>query len=328
MSSRATDNLRHYIRNAHLPEMRMAHTAFSNPPDLLLSTQPSRCRNFMDVYTLNSFKFNKYVAVWSEKHIPNASLGVGDIDKLTGEYFSIPCLPQISVPLLPLLRPDNIDGLLMWMSHYPVETVRRALHILYPETDSWNFIPDNGGADRAIFRSLSWSQNAKDTGLTLRRSSINIYIQPPWVLSTADLEDFSTSQSVRPQLHVFSSEWPGINPVYPSQGQQQLWDKIWDMCISKDSPWFMISTYSHWVFGVFSAGWTTAFVSPVYSWDSQDPSILELLLFWFISSMGLPGGWQIPEIRLEPAYPRQLPAAAAYDIAAAGIPKAMALSAM
>lgn len=39
-----------------------------------------------------------------------------------------------------------------------------------------------------------------------------------------------------------------------------------------------------------------AFVSSVYSYNDQSPSIIEILIFWLISAMGLPGGWKIPEV--------------------------------
>lgn len=30
--------------------------------------------------------------------------------------------------------------------------------------------------------------------------------------------------------------------------------QLWDCCITRSCPWFVVSTYTHWVFGVFSNG--------------------------------------------------------------------------
>ncbi|KAH7930801.1 hypothetical protein BV22DRAFT_1109016 [Leucogyrophana mollusca] len=320
MSWRATDNLRCYIQDALLPEMRLPPSARNIDLRHALDVQLQRCRRLKAIHRLDLSSFNEYVSSWTEHHIPCVSLGVEDEDSTSGERFSIPCPPYFDVPVLPLFRPKHVNGLLMWMDHYPLESLRRALHLLYPETKSWQFVYDNMGADRTVFRSLTWSENTQDQGHKLSYRSITVYVLPPWVLSAADIEQFAAHQP-------FPSTARGSDTC-PTTGQQRLWGKLWDSCVSKDCPWFVISTYTHWVFGVFSEGWTAAFVSPVYSYDSHDPSVLEVLIFWFASAMGLPGGWQVPEVRIEPAYPRLQLTAVARDILAAGPPKALALSAI
>jgi hypothetical protein len=74
------------------------------------------------------------------------------------------------------------------------------------------------------------------------------------------------------------------------------------------------------------AGWTKAFVSAVYSFDSCSPTILECLLFWLVSAMGLPGSWEIPEVGFEPEYrPLEHPCAV-YDVMMQQPKAAIALS--
>ncbi|KAG6333132.1 hypothetical protein ID866_5959, partial [Astraeus odoratus] len=71
--------------------------------------------------------------------------------------------------------------------------------------------------------------------------------------------------------------------------------QLWDTCFSSNCQWFVVSTYTHWVLGVFSAGWTDVFVTSVYKHDRRNPTVLELLLFWVISAMGCEGGWVPPQ---------------------------------
>ena len=55
-------------------------------------------------------------------------------------------------------------------------------------------------------------------------------------------------------------------------------------------------------------------MSPVYAFDSQTPTILEILANWLISGMGYPGGFVVPEIPHEVAHHRQLLVATPRDI--------------
>jgi hypothetical protein len=69
-----------------------------------------------------------------------------------------------------------------------------------------------------------------------------------------------------------------------------------------------------------------AFVSSVYEYDSRSPTIVECLLFWLASAMGLPGGWKIPEVGFEDEYSLQEFPCSVYDIMAQHPQAAIALS--
>jgi hypothetical protein len=51
-----------------------------------------------------------------------------------------------------------------------------------------------------------------------------------------------------------------------------------------------------------ASGWTTAFVSPVFEWNHEDPTVVATLTYWTASAMGLPGTWDMPEVGAETAY--------------------------
>lgn len=94
---------------------------------------------------------------------------------------------------------------------------------------------------------------------------------------------------------------------------------------------------------MFPSGWTSAFVTGVYNFDSYSPSIVECLTFWVVSAMRLPGSRIIPRVSLlatppvliaiavctkvcdEPAYsPHETPCTV-YDIMAQDPDAALAL---
>lgn len=118
---------------------------------------------------------------------------------------------------------------------------------------------------------------------------------------------------------------------------------MWDQCFSNDCRWFVVSTYTHWVFGVFSNGemhvygkqtcmaytrmpdWMDVFVSPLYKHDSCNPTVLEIIAFWVISAMGGEGGWVPPEGHGGCELHIQLLSATVMDISV-DIPKALAVA--
>lgn len=294
MTWRAPDNLRFYIQEARLVSINLNSSQPS--VDAALHALPRRYRKLRAIHPLQLALFNEYCQDWAEDFVPCMSLGEEDEDKETGERFTVPCPPFYQVPSISLARADSLKRLFTWIDLLPLETVRRAVHLLYPETKAWSFASDADDPDHAIFKCITWSQLVDHDDERHCRNAMSIFIQPPWVLSVRDLELFGKRQSF---FGSSSTPWH----ERPTTPHERLWYKLWDCCITRSCPWFVVSTYTHWVFGVFSNGWTAAFVSPVYSHDSHDPSVLQLLLFWLCSAMGLPGGWVVPEVRIEPAYP-------------------------
>ncbi|KAG0707792.1 hypothetical protein DFH29DRAFT_597859 [Suillus ampliporus] len=309
MAWRAPDNLRFYIQEARLVSINLGSSRPS--VDAALHALPRRYRKLRAIHPLRLALFNEYCRDWTEDFVPCVSLGEEDEDKGTGERFTVPCPPFYQVPPISLARADSFKRLFTWIDLLPLETVRRAVHLLYPETKAWSFASDADDTDHTTFKCITWSRLVDHEDERHYRSAMSIFIQPPWVLSVCDLELFCKRQSF------FGSSSPSTEIFHerPTTLHERLWYKLWDCCITRSSPWFVVSTYTHWVFGVFSNGWTAAFVSPVYSYDSHDPSVLQLLLFWLCSAMGFPGGWVVPEVRIEPAYPSQHLTASLSDLA-------------
>jgi hypothetical protein len=306
MTWRAPDNLRFYIQEARLVSINLNSSQPS--VDAALHALPRRYRKLRAIHPLRLALLNEYCQDWTEDFVPCVSLGEEDEDRETGERFTVPCPPFYQVPSISLARADSLKRLFTWIDLLPLETVRRAVHLLYPETKAWSFASDADDPDHTIFKCITWSQLVDHDDERHCRNAMSIFIQPPWVLSVHDLELFCKRQSF---FGSSSTPWH----EHPTTPHERLWYKLWDCCITRSCPWFVVSTYTHWVFGVFSNGWTAAFVSPVYSHNSHDPSVIQLLLFWLCSAMGLPGGWVVPEIRIESAYPSHHLTALVADLA-------------
>lgn len=51
----------------------------------------------------------------------------------------------------------------------------------------------------------------------------------------------------------------------------------------------------------------------MFSFDSQGPTIIELLTYWVACALGLPGAFKIPEVGGEPPFVQRLWPATFYD---------------
>jgi len=76
----------------------------------------------------------------------------------------------------------------------------------------------------------------------------------------------------------------------------------------------------------YLSGWTRGFVSPLFKWNDQLPTVLQALTYWIASAMDLPGAWVMPEVGVEPEYSRSEIPCAVYDIMDQNLAAAIALS--
>ncbi|KAJ7172503.1 hypothetical protein C8R46DRAFT_1161910 [Mycena filopes] len=323
---RATDNLCEYLRAGRLPQMTNDAMAPQMPPpghkshqNHMKTVRPEAYRRLESIYAFASISVHDMVMAWIDSHIPCTSLGVEDEDPLTGERPTIPCPPVYDIPFHSERRPTDIMRLSPWLDNLPLMTVQRIIHLLYPETRAWGFtLNDENDNDRKIFQYFVWSLPTTEEGMgaamlaEIGRKSIVVAFQPPWILSEQDIKEFSECRSFPP----FRA--PGNAFPKELDSRERLWAKLWDACVSKKTPWFVLTSYNHWVFGVFSAGWTAAFVSGVQAFDTVSPTITEWLTFWVASAMRLQGRHTIPKVCDEPPYiPHQVPCTV-YDVLSAG----------
>jgi hypothetical protein len=168
----------------------------------------------------------------------------------SGERLTVPASNfKISIPEYSLNRPENIaqsassilrvyheptllHSIATWLENYPLATVQRAMHLTYPDSKAWVCqMDDSTHDDQDILRYFTWSAPVAGTssrGVKNRQTSVVVIYQPPWILSSEDVERFVLCDSVRLYFHQICAG-PGLMfPLIASfirprrQGQTQL----------------------------------------------------------------------------------------------------------
>lgn len=61
-------------------------------------------------------------------------------------------------------------------------------------------------------------------------------------------------------------------------------------------------------------GWTRAWITDIIAFDDLGPTVIETIVFWLASSLGMPGGFTIPEVCDEPVYRTKAHPCMAHDV--------------
>ncbi|KAF9005627.1 hypothetical protein BDQ17DRAFT_1469825 [Cyathus striatus] len=298
-------DLRSYLQCCALPEMIVDVRWI---PDFLLDGHKSH-KNHLSVQaeqwrrleTINPIemtsKIESCIVSGLEAYIPQTAIDITEYEKETGERFSVP-YPLNSRPNEYLARPTDILRLMSWVDNLSLMTVQRTMHCVFPDTQDWSFQHDNKWeVDSDIFSHFTWELRdpvlLRDAHIKreAKKKSVVIAVQPPWILSQMDMKQFSNCKSF-PPCHVAGNAFP-----VALDSKHRVWAKIWDLCVQKESHWFVLTSYNQWVFGAFSPGWTTAFTTKVFNFDQKDPSIILHLAFWIASAMRLPGTCLLTKVR-------------------------------
>ncbi|KAG1750016.1 uncharacterized protein EDB91DRAFT_1110942 [Suillus paluster] len=295
MAYRATDDLQGYLKDAVLPRLKLIH----KPEPLIrhgyksrrttLTIRP-RHRNLANIVYLDS-GFDGHVNDWIEEHVPSHSLCLSDEDRQTGEMFTVRSSQRFNIPelLLPVASDINRYYAIGW-TILPLQTVQRVFHIMFPATKDWGFVAlDDHGCDDDIFKKFYWTDVNQDHP-DIYDASVVVACQPPWIMSDEIMWQFTQLNSL-PE-----------GTTHPLRGKERLWGKLWDTCVHKQTPFFVLTSYRQWVFGMFSRGWTTAFVSPVMDAQSRSPTVMHALLYWLGSALRAPGGFVQPVEVAEPVH--------------------------
>ncbi|KAF5315944.1 hypothetical protein D9611_004672 [Ephemerocybe angulata] len=289
-------NLRQYMRDSVLPSLSYRENDTILPPEghashaNRLSVRPETYRRFDHMCGLED-------EVWSAVHSCLDSLVPATRVGAAKDAFSIPARLQGKFRCNLDARPDHLHRLIPWVDRFPFATVKRILHLSIPETQAWSFQagrPSHSEPDHDIFTYYTWSLtqtlNARPTARDLRASEdrrMLVAIQPPWIATQRDLEEFANSREFPPFM-VPGDTFPEALP----ESKDRLWAKLWDCCAREKIHYFVVTSYTHWVFGVFTPGYSAAFTSPAIPHNNTVPTIVEMLTFWTISAMGIEGGYK------------------------------------
>jgi len=144
--------------------------------------------------------------------VPNRSLCLPDEDRRSGERFTVPSSPRFNIPELLLPAASDISryvtftqcGDLLsnfirvcdWLDNFPLQTVQRAFHIMFPATKEWRFTTlDDCGYNDDIFRRFYWTDVNGDHPDT-HDASVVVVCQPPWLMSDELMWQFTQLKSV------------------------------------------------------------------------------------------------------------------------------------
>lgn|SRR6267154_491493 len=80
-----------------------------------------------------------------------------------------------------------------WLDNFPLQTVQRVFHIMFPATKDWKFTTlDDRGCDDDIFKKFYWT----DVNEGHPDTSVVVACQPPWIMSDEVMWQFAQLKSV------------------------------------------------------------------------------------------------------------------------------------
>lgn len=283
------DDLRGYLRDAVLPELKYGPETPDLPPlghkshRNTLSTRFRKHRHLTAIHYLGP-SFDEIVNEWISARLPAKSTGFRGEDQQSGEALTVPSTRRFKVcTAVPAPAADSAR-LWTWVHHFPLRTVQTVLHIIFPKIQDWDFVSDDSGTDNAdIYKEFYFTDTRNPTSPEIRSNSVVVVCQPPWVLSDEDMWQFTELKSL-PMDNV------------PLRAKERLWAKVWDTCVRRQSTYFVVTSYQQWVFGAFSRGFTHAFVSPPMGAQSRDPTVIQAAIYWLASALAVEYGYVPPYV--------------------------------
>ncbi|KAG9314384.1 hypothetical protein JVU11DRAFT_5181 [Chiua virens] len=278
------------MKDAVLPDLKFGGDAhLACPPSGHKSHRNTLSTRFRKERHLTSIKcldntFDTLVTNWIQANVPDKSLGLDlkDQDEQTGETLTVPSARRfrISTTLPPPVKEFN--RLWAWIDHFPLRTVQRILHILYPQSKDWGFVSETQQHyDDNIFKEFYFTRKECPQTAEIASNSVLVACQPPWVLSNEDMWQFTELKSL-----------PAGNTRL--RGKERLWCKLWDLCVRKQCFHFIVTSYEQWAFGVFSDGWTNAYISPPFDARARQPTVMHAILYWLASALDVDDGYSPP----------------------------------
>ncbi|KAI0361992.1 hypothetical protein OH77DRAFT_1388422 [Trametes cingulata] len=302
----AHHDLRAYADSAVLPKMELSASLPPLPPPghrshaNRLAIESELYRHLESMYNVGGF--SETAVEFCMTNLPMDRCGDSDYDSDNGGGITVSARGFQMKEFAPIGKPADVDRVLKWVMEYPLSTVNHMLHLVYPGTNDWTIQEGKDeDHDKQLFRWARWGRD--ETTITEAQDtwaeSVMVFVQPPWILTQADLEAF-----------VNCPTFPPANTPRKLKSNERLWGKIWDICAQKHSHWFVLTTY--WGWSSRTLGRTGAFTSGIIPFDSRKPTIVQCLFFWFASALAPQlqpvGAWTIPEVSGEVAnYDTQLP---------------------
>ncbi|KAG8918179.1 hypothetical protein FRC01_002019 [Tulasnella sp. 417] len=194
--------------------------------------------------------------------------------------------------------PDDEEHVASWVHQVALQTALCLLHNTEPGSKGWNFgkATSKKGLSDMIFKSVSSTNGAKPGATRLL-----VEVKCPWTLPLSKMEEITKFHNGLPNLSEIeaarkergSSPGKKTEPRY-NRAQRAL-AQVYDYCREQKHHFFIITTYEHWMFGVFSQDYTLATVTEPLPYNHQGPTILQCIIYWLQSSLFLPGSFELPQ---------------------------------
>ncbi|EIM89985.1 uncharacterized protein STEHIDRAFT_166263 [Stereum hirsutum FP-91666 SS1] len=269
---RVGDDLRRYLANATLPDVALP------APEMTQQLVPDDGREHGDSY------------------VPSDSppLNLKDMDPVNRRLFTVPCA-DFDVVLPPIMPVTDIDRFQQLMEKVPLQTIQRVMHTVFPNRRDWDIHEEAADLDHELLRIFTWRRRvvspaaAKASDIVEDTTSVVVIALPPWILSDKDFERI-----------VNLDEFPSYGQSYAHKmrPKEKLWAKIYDSCMGRKCPWFILTNHKGWAFGTFTPEYTRAYITRVVPSSAKRPTVLEYLFNWFSTGMSNPEGYngmKVPE---------------------------------
>ncbi|TDL20631.1 hypothetical protein BD410DRAFT_790590 [Rickenella mellea] len=175
-------------------------------------------------------------------------------------------------------------------------TASAILHVADGQTKAWTVSQEGsrtGGRDldpMCLAKWKLWNNTRHDVRLAA------VFL-PPWQFSHADFADFIEGSTI---TLWFSQISTGSISKHDARPGELMWARIYDYCYSSDCHYWVVTSYDHWVFGIFSKNFMQGWTTELYHRDSTDPTVLQLVVFWMHSAFTAKNTWSIPQTPTEP----------------------------
>lgn len=304
---RPEDNVRLYLTIAKLLMMTLGESAPPMPPvehkahlnHLHVQPEPYRKRLAALISCRDVPQYDQQVKALTAR-LPTTPLNVPNLDERTGAAFTIPVRGlQLNIPDAFLPRPTTFDDMTPWFYAYPFPTLIRSMQVSFPASAAhWSITPSPyQDPDRRIWKTYVWRKMPPPSDLetyyrfpqnSAPECSMIICVQPPWIISEADIESFKRTT----EFPTFIEQENGNRPY---KSAHRIWAKLWDLCAQAKCRFWVWTTYNRWIFGSFSKSFRAGHIFAIKPFNAHYPTIMQTLVFHTAKSMGLADGLYIPE---------------------------------
>ncbi|KAG9042601.1 hypothetical protein FS837_010659 [Tulasnella sp. UAMH 9824] len=194
-----------------------------------------------------------------------------------------------------------------WVRQVALETALCLLHETETEFHDWKFgkaTSKKGLSDVVLKRPKSAQFYEK---------KLLVEVKCPWTLPLKDMKQILEFHNGLPNLSELEAaddggESPSSFKASSSEkgkkigynAAQKVLAQVYDYGQEQKHHFFIITTYEHWMFGVFSVDYTSAAVTDPLPYDHEGPTILQCIKYWLQSCLFLPGSFEVPEVSAVP----------------------------